>query len=63
MEAWNLPAPTAAGPLNDAPAKCETPCDDDCPEVCHEIHHVWMKRCHEPQDCPGLRASIADLYQ
>lgn len=36
--------------------RCPTECDDDCEIDCHEGHHVWWKREHEPERCPG-RAS------
>lgn len=42
--------------------KCPTECDEDCRKVCHEEHYTEMKRVHEPDECPGVRASLADLY-
>lgn len=46
----------------DIPVTCPTECDDDCTVGCHEYHYPWMKRDHDPEDCPGLRAMLADTF-
>lgn len=65
----NSTAPNADTQSKVAPAKCPTPvgehpsCPPTCYITCHESHWHPMKRKHELMDCPGVLASIADLYE
>lgn len=42
---------------------CPTPCDDDCEAECHEWHQPSYRRAHQPENCPRLAMTAADVQR